>query len=82
MTPPISNSPISTAARLLLPICNLDYGYSKLDVGGSYQLFSWLSAYGQAENLTNDQHIAPIGYPSLPFSVRVGLKLLLGKGSK
>ena len=67
---------------LLLPNRNLDHGYAKLDIGGSYQVFTWLSAYGQAENLTNQQNIAPIGYPSLPFNVRVGLKLMLGKGSK
>ncbi len=73
---------INGGNSLLLPNRNLDHGYAKLDFGGSYQLFTWLSAYGQAENLTNDQHIAPIGYPSLPLSFRAGLKLLLGKGSK
>jgi vitamin B12 transporter len=73
---------INGGNSLLLPNRNLDHGYAKLDIGGSYQLFTWLSAYGQAENLTNQQNIAPIGYPSLPFSIRVGLKLLLGKGSK
>jgi iron complex outermembrane receptor protein/vitamin B12 transporter len=67
---------------LLLPNRNLDFGYAKLDLGGTYQLFSWLSIYGQAENLTSNQHIAPIGYPSLPMNFRAGLKLQLGKGSK
>jgi iron complex outermembrane receptor protein/vitamin B12 transporter len=38
--------------------------------------------YAQAENLTNDQHIAPIGYPSLPLTVRAGLKIEWGPGSK
>jgi iron complex outermembrane receptor protein/vitamin B12 transporter len=67
---------------LLLPNRNLDFGYAKLDLGGSFQLFSWLGIYGQAENLTSNQHIAPIGYPSLPFNFRAGLKLQLGKGSR
>ncbi len=67
---------------LLLPNRNLDYGFAKLDLGGSYQLYSWLSLYGQADNLTNNQHIAPLGYPSLPFNVRAGLKVALGKGSR
>ena len=31
--------------------------------------------YGQAENLTDNQHIAPVGYPSLPFNFRVGLRI-------
>ena len=66
---------------LLLPNRNLDHGYAKLDLGGSYQLLSWLSLYGLAENLTSNQHIAPIGYPSLPMNFRAGLKVQLGKGS-
>jgi iron complex outermembrane receptor protein/vitamin B12 transporter len=66
---------------LLLPNRNLDYGYAKLDLGGSYQLLNWLGIYAQAENLTNSQHIAPIGYPSLPLTARVGLKFRWGPGS-
>ena len=66
---------------LLLPNRNLDYGYAKLDLGGSYQLLTWLGIYGQAENLTNNQHTAPIGYPSLPFTVRAGLRLQWGLGA-
>lgn len=64
---------------LLLPNRNLDHGYAKLDLGASYQVFSWLGIYGQLENLTGNQHIAPIGYPSLPASLRAGLRLQLGK---
>ncbi|MGA2169868.1 MAG: TonB-dependent receptor [Terracidiphilus sp.] len=66
---------------LLLPNRNLDYGYAKVDLGGSYQLLSWLGIYGQAENLTGNQHIAPIGYPSLPMSFRAGLRIQWGIGS-
>ncbi|MGA8632855.1 MAG: TonB-dependent receptor, partial [Terracidiphilus sp.] len=66
---------------LLLPNRNLDYGYAKLDLGGSYQLFSWLDIYAQAENLLDNQHIAPIGYPSLPFNIHAGLRLRWGPGS-
>jgi iron complex outermembrane receptor protein/vitamin B12 transporter len=63
---------------LLLPNRNLDYGYSKLDLGGSYQFLSWLAAYAQLDNLTSNKKIGPIGYPSLPFTFRVGLRLALG----
>jgi len=66
---------------LLLPNRNLDSGYAKLDLGASVKLLSWLSIYGQAENLTDNQHIAPIGYPSLPFNFHVGLRIELGKMS-
>ena len=65
---------------MLLPNRNLDYGYAKLDLGGSYQLLPWLGVYGQAENLMNNRHIAPIGYPSLPFNIRAGLRIQWGKG--
>jgi iron complex outermembrane receptor protein/vitamin B12 transporter len=60
---------------LLLPNRNLDWGYAKLDLGGSYNLLSWLKVYAQAENLTDSRHIAPIGYPSLPFNIRAGMRI-------
>ncbi len=67
---------------LLLPNRNLDYGYAKLDLGGSYQFLSWLAAYAQLDNLTSNKRISPIGYPSLPFTFRLGLRLTLGHTSK
>ena len=66
---------------LLLPNRNLDWGYAKLDLGGSFKLFSWLNVYAQAENLTDSRHIAPIGYPSLPFNLRTGLRIEWTKAS-
>jgi iron complex outermembrane receptor protein/vitamin B12 transporter len=66
---------------LLLPNRNLDHGYAKLDLGGSYDLLSWLGIYGHAENLTNNQHIAPVGFPSLPMTVRGGLRIQWGIGA-
>jgi vitamin B12 transporter len=63
---------------LLLPNRNLDFGYAKLDIGGSFQFTNWLGIYAQANNLLDDQHIAPIGYPSLPFNVRAGLRVAWG----
>jgi iron complex outermembrane receptor protein/vitamin B12 transporter len=67
---------------LILPNRNLDSGYAKLDIGGSYKLLSWLSIYMQEENLTNNQHIAPIGYSSLPFNARTGLRIEWTKTSR
>ena len=66
---------------LLLPNRNLDHGYAKIDIGGSYQFLSWLGVYAQGENLTDNQHIAPIGFPSLPFTIRGGLKIQWGIGA-
>lgn len=64
---------------LLLPNRNLDHGYAKVDLGGTFRLKDWLGVYGQAENLMNNQHIAPIGFVSLPTTVRLGLKLQWGR---
>lgn len=66
---------------MLLPNRNLDFGFAKIDLGGSYMLLPWMSIYGQAENLLSQQHIAPIGYPSLPMNFRTGLRFELGKGT-
>ncbi len=77
----LGGSDINFGNSLLLPNRNLDYGYAKLDAGGNFQLLSWISVYGQLDNLTNNQHIAPIGYVNLPVGVRTGLRLQWGKGS-
>jgi iron complex outermembrane receptor protein/vitamin B12 transporter len=63
---------------LLLPNRNLDFGYVKLDLGFTYQVRPSVVFFGQLDNLLNDQHIGPIGYPGLPFTFRTGLKLRLG----
>ena len=63
---------------LLLPNRNLDSGYADLDLGGSFQLLDWMSIYAQASNLLSNQHMAPIGYPSLPMNFRMGLRFDLG----
>jgi iron complex outermembrane receptor protein/vitamin B12 transporter len=68
-------------STLLLPNRNLNHGFAKLDLGGSYQLLPWLDVYAQAENLLSSQHIAPIGYPSLPMNFRTGLRIEWTKGS-
>ncbi len=63
---------------LLLPNRNLDYGYARFNVGVTYRLNSWMSIYTQTNNMLNQSHIAPIGYPSLPVTVQSGVKIALG----
>jgi iron complex outermembrane receptor protein/vitamin B12 transporter len=75
----LAGEDINFGNSLLLPNRNLDHGYAKLDFGGSIRLRDWVGFYAMAENLTNNQHIAPIGYISLPTSVRLGLKFQWGK---
>ena len=67
---------------LLLPNRNLDSGFAKIDLGASYQWKSWLGIYAMGENLTSSQHIAPIGYVSLPLTIRAGLRFQYGKAGK
>ena len=74
-------SDLEQGNSLLLPNRNLDYGFAKIDFGASFQALSRIGIYGQAENLTSNQHIAPIGYPSLPFNFRLGLRVRVGKGT-
>jgi vitamin B12 transporter len=63
---------------LLLPNRNLDFGYVKLDLAVTYALKHGFTYFAQMDNLLNDQHIGPIGYPGLPLTFRTGLKLRLG----
>jgi vitamin B12 transporter len=77
----LEDSDLSGGNSLLLPNRNLDYGWAKLDLSGSYRLMSHLALYAQTENLTSNQHIAPIGYPSLPFNFRAGVRVQIGKNS-
>jgi iron complex outermembrane receptor protein/vitamin B12 transporter len=72
---------INQGNSLMLPNRDLDHGYAKIDLGWSVQVVRWMDLYTQAENVTNNQHIAPIGYPSLPITVRSGLRLRWGPGS-
>jgi iron complex outermembrane receptor protein/vitamin B12 transporter len=67
---------------LLLPNRNLDSAYAKIDVGMSYQLKQWIAVYGQIDNLVSDQHIGPIGYPSLPLTFRSGMRFAIGHTKK
>ncbi len=72
-------SDLQQGNSLLLPNRNLDYGFAKIDLGASYQAFTRIGIYGQAENLLSNQHIAPIGYPSLPMNFRAGVRIQVGK---
>jgi iron complex outermembrane receptor protein/vitamin B12 transporter len=63
---------------LLLPNRNLDFGYAKLDASVTYAVRRRVIVFSELDNLLNQQHIGPIGYPALPFTVRAGLKVRVG----
>ncbi len=62
---------------LLLPNRNLDFGYAKLDLGGSFQWFTWLDVYAQAgESSRQPAHRAHrLSQPSLHGSHRIAPSL-------
>ena len=60
---------------LLLPNRNLAYGFRRLNPSVPYQWRPSIGVFTQAENLLNNQHIGAFGYPGLPLTVRVGLKV-------
>jgi iron complex outermembrane receptor protein/vitamin B12 transporter len=63
---------------LLLPNRNLDPGYQKVDLYGSYQISKRLSAYTSMENVLNQRYQETYGYPALPFTIRGGMKFTFG----
>jgi vitamin B12 transporter len=69
---------INGGNTLLLPNLNLDHGFAKLDLNGMFAASRHVTIFTQLDNLLSQQHIGPIGYPSLPFTVRAGLKIRLG----
>ena len=63
---------------LLLPNQDLDFGYAKLDFNLLFSVTRHVTAFTQLDNLLGQQHIGPIGYPGLPFTIRAGLKIRIG----
>ncbi len=63
---------------LILPNRNLDFGYAKLDANFTYAVKRHVTMFSELDNLLSQQHIGPIGYPGLPFTVRAGLKVRIG----
>jgi iron complex outermembrane receptor protein/vitamin B12 transporter len=63
---------------LVLPNRDLDFGYVKLDISATYALKHGFTYFAQINNLLNEQHIGPLGFPGLPLTFQTGLKLRLG----
>jgi len=60
---------------LLLPNRDMDAAYQKYDVSGSYQLHRLVRAYITIENAFDERYDAVGGYPSLPRTARVGVRI-------
>jgi iron complex outermembrane receptor protein/vitamin B12 transporter len=65
---------------LLLPNKDLDPSYQKIDVSASYRLHPRFRVYTTLDNLFDQDYAAAYGFPSLPFTIRVGASVGLGGG--
>jgi len=63
---------------MLLPNRDLDAGYAKLDLSGSYQIHPRLKWYLSVENLANSKYESSFGFPALPTTARTGVTVTLG----
>jgi iron complex outermembrane receptor protein/vitamin B12 transporter len=71
-------SDLNFGNTLLLPNHNLNFGYQKVDLSGSYRFKRSVRWFATVENLL-DQHYEPtFGFPGLPINVRTGVTLTVG----
>lgn len=63
---------------LLLPNRDLDGAYQRLDLASSYQASRHVAVEGSFQNILCEHYSEAFGYPSLPFTFRLGMKFTLG----
>ena len=64
---------------MLLPNHDLNPGYQKVDLSGSYRLVqSRVKLYFSAQNILDQDYTAAFGFPALPRTIRVGVTGTLG----
>jgi len=63
---------------MLLPNRDVNGGYQKIDVSARYKLNSAVALFASAENVLNEHYTAAFGFPSLPFTIRGGIKITIG----
>ena len=74
----LQGSDINFGNTLLLPNHDLNPGYQKIDLSGSYQIHRRIRWYATIENLL-DQHYEPaFGFPALPINLRTGVTIRVG----
>jgi iron complex outermembrane receptor protein/vitamin B12 transporter len=63
---------------LLLPNRNLDPGYQKIDLSGSFRVNRRLTFYSVVENVLSQHYDQVLGFPALPLTFRSGFRITLG----
>jgi iron complex outermembrane receptor protein/vitamin B12 transporter len=74
----LGGSDINFGNSLLLPNENLNFGYQKLDLSGSYVFNRALKAYATIENILDRQYQPNFGFPALPITIRAGVSFTVG----
>ncbi|MGC1227355.1 MAG: TonB-dependent receptor [Candidatus Sulfotelmatobacter sp.] len=69
---------VNGGTTMLLPNRNLDGAYQRIDLTASYQMNRYVAAEANFSNLLCEHYGEAFGYPSLPFTFRLGLKFSLG----
>ena len=63
---------------MLLPNQDLAEAYQKIDLSGAYTAHDRLRIYASLENLFDLEYEPAFGHPALPFTARVGVRVMLG----
>ncbi len=66
---------------MLLPNEDLNDGYQKIDLSGSYRLSTHVTWYLTLENIFDERYTPAFGFPALPLTVRTGVTVTLGGGN-
>jgi iron complex outermembrane receptor protein/vitamin B12 transporter len=74
----LEDSDANYGNTLLLPNRNLDGAYQRLDLTSSYRANRYVAIEANAQNLLNERYSEAFGYPSPPFTFRLGMKFSLG----
>ncbi len=72
------SDPFFGGPTMLLPNRNLDQAYQRLDLSGGCRVNRFLEIYTALGNLTSQHYSEVFGYPTLPFTIRAGIKLTFG----
>lgn len=64
---------------MLLPNQDLAEAYQKIDLSGAYTVHERLRIHGSIENLFDLEYEPAFGFPALPLTARIGVRVLLGE---
>ena len=65
-------------ATMLLPNRGLDPAYRTLDLTATYRVSPQFDVFAAAQNVGNVGYAAAFGFPSLPRTARIGVRVTLG----